>query len=95
MFDGEHNTASNNVFVDTTVPIDVERAPDTLLENNTLPVASPSPIVTSPSPSSTPTLTPEPTLISDPNFIFYTGLALLIIIVAGFAVFLLTRKHKQ
>jgi len=42
-----------------------------------------------------PTSTPEGTLISDPNFIFYTGLALLIIIVCVVAVFLLRRKHKH
>ena len=43
-----------------------------------------------------PTSTPEPMLISDPNFSFYTGLALMIIFVAVFAgliVYFKKRKH--
>ena len=41
------------------------------------------------------TPSPESTLISDPNFSLYSGLALLIIILVVSAVFLLLRKHKQ
>jgi len=44
-------------------------------------------------PSSTPT--PEPNFSIDPNFSLYTGIALLIIILCLFAVFLLMRKHKH
>ena len=37
----------------------------------------------------------EPTLISDPNFSFYIGLASLILVVAGFAVFLIYFKKRK
>lgn len=43
-----------------------------------------------------PTLTPEPSTSVDPNFSLYTGLALLIFVVAVFAVFLFyMRKNKH
>ena len=46
-------------------------------------------------PSPKPTSTPEPILISDPNFFLYTGLALLITILVVFAVFLLYFKKRK
>jgi len=48
-----------------------------------------------PSPEPTPTSTPERTLISDPNFSFYTGLALLTIVVAVFAGLLFYFKKRK
>jgi hypothetical protein len=53
--------------------------------------------VKAPPPTPTPEpASPETTLISDPIFIFYTGLALLIIVAGVFAVFLgYRRKHKH
>ncbi|MBN1245991.1 hypothetical protein JXA31_10405 [Candidatus Bathyarchaeota archaeon] len=48
-----------------------------------------------PSPSSSPFPTPEHTLSVDPNFMFYSGLALLIIVVAVFAGFLFYFKKRK
>jgi hypothetical protein len=51
---------------------------------------------TTSTPTEEPTPTPEPNLSIDPNFSLYTGLALLIIILVVFAVFLfIMRKHKK
>ena len=46
-------------------------------------------------PTSKPAATPEPTFISDPNFLIYIGFALLIIAVVVFAVFLLYFKKRK
>jgi hypothetical protein len=63
-----------------------------IIQEKSNPSLTPTP---EPTPESTPTSTPEPPLSVDPNFSLYTGLALLTIVIAVFAVFLLVRKHKH
>jgi hypothetical protein len=90
VFVGEHNTASNNVLVGTKVPIDTERASDTILENNTLPVASPSP---SPEPSSTPEPTSTP--YNEPTGQGLILGVLAIVVVCAFGLVLLYRIKRK
>lgn len=89
---GDHNKASNNILSNIKeIYIDISSAPDTVLENNVLPLASPSPTATSA--TITPT-TPSPTgsdYWSNPTF-----LALgVIVIVAVVSVILIVRWRHQ
>lgn len=89
---GDHNAAINNTLLDITDEyIDISGAPDTVLENNILPVASPTP---------SPTTTPSVPVSSPAGSDFWLNPILLIlgvvVVVLVFSVLLIARKrHKE